>query len=88
MQPKVRRAGALAHMPSGPGVDQLAAALAAAEVSGDLRHVHVFGRGVDAHVGLVVAGFACGGDRPPRSQSEQQQATQSRSLLSTLPHIA
>jgi hypothetical protein len=24
--------------------------------------VHVFGHGVDAHVGLVVAGFACGGD--------------------------
>ena len=27
-------------------------------------------------------------DRPPRSQSEQQQDAQSRSLLSTLPHVA
>ena len=62
MRPIVRRAGALARMPSGPGVDQLAAALAASEASGDLRHVHVFGHGVDAHVGLVVAGFACGDD--------------------------
>ena len=27
-------------------------------------------------------------DRPPRSQSEQQQDAQSQSLLSTLPHVA
>ena len=46
-------------MPCGSGVDQLAAALAAAEASGDLRHVHVFGQGVDAHVGLWLQASHC-----------------------------
>src|SRR5271155_4129544 len=41
-------------MPCRSRVDLLAAALAAAEASGDLRHVPVFGQGVDAHVGLVL----------------------------------